>query len=141
VHLLPCSPPNGSLEPAPRTSLRTDSAQERWEGFWCLADDRYYARCVRADGTEQWHCFADKPAKGRWARNVRGASYVNVRGTSYVSVRGPTFVATQDARRTLTQVARRTLTLDARRTILVGKYGQRALLVRMVRRSRARRPR
>jgi hypothetical protein len=60
VHLLPCSPPTGSLESAPRTSLRDDSAYVRWEGFWCVADEGYYARGVRADGTEQWYRIADE---------------------------------------------------------------------------------
>jgi len=148
VDLLPCNRPQGQLESAPRTSLRADSAQERWEGFWCVTDDRYYALCVRADGTEQWHCFGESAAKGRWSRsgNVRGTSYVSVRGPSSVSVRCTRPVDTQHARRTLTPdaprtltpVVPRTLTLDARRTILVGKYGQRSLLVRLVRRRRAR---
>src|SRR5688500_10350041 len=100
VDLIPCNRPQGPLESAPRTSLRADSAQGRWEGFWCVTDDRYYARCVRADGTEQWHCFGESPAKGRWSRNVRGTSYVSVRGTSSVSVRRTSTVETQDARRT-----------------------------------------
>ena len=60
VHLLPCNPPTGSLESAPRTSLRADSAYERWEGYWCLADEGYYARGVRADGTEQWYRIGDE---------------------------------------------------------------------------------
>jgi len=156
VDLIPCNRPQGPLESAPRTSLCADSAQGRWEGFWCVTDDRYYARCVRADGTEQWHCFGESPAKRRWARssNVRGTSYVSVRRTSYVSVRGASYVSmrrtsivdTQHARRTLTpaaprtltQVVPRTLTLDTRRTMLFGVYGRRVILVRLVRRRRAR---
>ena len=152
VDLISCNRPQGPLESAPRTSLRADSAEERWEGFWCVTDDRYYARCVRADGAEQWHSFGESSARGRWSRNVRGASYVSVRGTlsvrrtSYVSVRGMSSVDTQDARRTLTPdaprtltpAAPRTLTLDTRRTMLVGVYGRRSILVRFVRRRRAR---
>src|SRR5204863_9406392 len=60
VHLLPCSPPTGRLEPAPRTSLRADSAQERWEGWWDVGDESYYARSIRADGSDQWYRFADE---------------------------------------------------------------------------------
>lgn len=62
MHLLPCSRPTEQLEPAPRSALRADSAQERWEGHWSLADETYYARCVRADGTEQWYQVADDAA-------------------------------------------------------------------------------
>jgi len=60
VHLLPCNPPTGQLEPAPRTALRADSAQERWEGYWGVADEAYYARSVRTDGTDQWYRLADE---------------------------------------------------------------------------------
>lgn len=131
VDLFSCNRPQGPLESAPRTSLRADSAEERWEGFWCGTDDRYYARCVRADGTEQWHCFGESPAKRRW-------SSVAVRGPSYVSVRRTSTGDTEHAPRTLTPVVPRTLTLDARRTMLFGVYGKRSILVRLVRRRRAR---
>ena len=47
------------MEPAPHTSLRADTAEERWEGFWCDADERYYTRCARADGTESWFRLVD----------------------------------------------------------------------------------
>lgn len=40
--------------------MRADSAHERWEGFWCIADEGYYARCLRSDGSEQWYRFADE---------------------------------------------------------------------------------
>ncbi|MGH8526464.1 MAG: hypothetical protein ACREXY_20320, partial [Gammaproteobacteria bacterium] len=53
VQLRLCNPPTGPLESAPRSALREDTANERWEGFWCVADERYYARCVRRDGSEQ----------------------------------------------------------------------------------------
>jgi hypothetical protein len=138
VHLFPCSPPNGSLEPAPRTSLRSDSAQEQWQGFWCVADDRYYARCLSSDGSVQWHRYGDEPAKRRWDKHVRGPTYVSVRRPSSVDTHDAPRTLTRVARRTLTQAASRTLTLDARRTVLVGKFGQRAFLVRLVRRRRAR---
>ena len=127
MHLLRCNPPQGSLESAPRTSLRADSAQERWEGFWCADDDRYYTRCARADGSEQWYRFAYENT----ARVLPfHTPYVSVRGTSSVSVRRTSTVDTQDAPRTLT--------LDTRRTMLFGVYGQRSILVRLVRRRRAR---
>jgi hypothetical protein len=61
VRLVPCNRPDGTLEVAPRTSLCTDSATEKWEGFWCLADERYYARRTRAGGGEQWYHIADEP--------------------------------------------------------------------------------
>jgi hypothetical protein len=51
------------LEIAPRTSLRADSALERWEGFWCVSDEGYYVRCVRSDDTEQWYRVSDETAK------------------------------------------------------------------------------
>ena len=60
MHLRPCSRPSGSLESAPRTSLRADAAHERWEGYWCVADEDYYTRCIRSDGTEQWFRIADE---------------------------------------------------------------------------------
>ncbi|HEU4993660.1 MAG TPA: hypothetical protein VFT29_02535 [Gemmatimonadaceae bacterium] len=59
MHLSPCSPPQGSLESAPRTSLRADTPHESWDGFWCLADEGYYTRCRRSDGTEQWYRIAE----------------------------------------------------------------------------------
>ena len=60
VQLLPCVRPDGLMESAPRTSLRADSPQERWEGFWCVTDERYYTRCVRDDGAEQWYRLVDE---------------------------------------------------------------------------------
>jgi hypothetical protein len=53
------------LEVAPRSSLCADSAIEKWEGYWCLADERYYARCVRADGAEQWFHLVDEAPRPR----------------------------------------------------------------------------
>jgi hypothetical protein len=32
---------------------------EQWNGFWCLTDGKYYARCVERDGREVWFCIAD----------------------------------------------------------------------------------
>jgi len=60
VQLLSCPKPAGSLETAPPTSLRADSADERWDGFWSVADERYYARCTRTDGTEHWFRLVDE---------------------------------------------------------------------------------
>jgi hypothetical protein len=69
VQLLPCNRPSGSLETAPRTSLRVDSAEERWEGFWSDADEGYYTRCTYADGTERWFRLADEaPREERFER-------------------------------------------------------------------------
>lgn len=64
MQLLPCNRPTGQLEIAPRSSLCVDSARERWEGFWNVQDDRYYARCVR-DEAESWYRIADEPARAR----------------------------------------------------------------------------
>ena len=51
------------MESAPRTSLRADSARERWEGYWCIADEGYYTRCVGPDGSDQWFRFADEDTR------------------------------------------------------------------------------
>ncbi|HJQ20471.1 MAG TPA: hypothetical protein VJ867_09005 [Gemmatimonadaceae bacterium] len=59
MHLLPCSRPTVVLEPAPRSALRADSAQERWEGFWGVENEAYYARCIRTDGSDQWYRLVD----------------------------------------------------------------------------------
>lgn len=40
--------------------MRADSAQERWEGWWDVSDESYFARCVRADGSDQWYRVADE---------------------------------------------------------------------------------
>ncbi|HEX7938800.1 MAG TPA: hypothetical protein VF483_07380 [Gemmatimonadaceae bacterium] len=69
MQLLPCNRPTGSLETAPRTSLGTDSPQETWEGFWCIADEGYYTRCTYADGRECWFRLADEaPREDRYDR-------------------------------------------------------------------------
>lgn len=64
VQLLPCQRPSGSLESAPRTSLRDDSEHGQWEGFWSIADEGYYTRCTRGDGSEQWYRVCDEPRTG-----------------------------------------------------------------------------
>src|SRR5437868_2517995 len=70
VHLLSCDRPQGPLESAPRTSLREDSAHEHWEGFWNLADEGYYTRCTRSDGSQQWFQVIDE-ASGRDVESAR----------------------------------------------------------------------
>jgi hypothetical protein len=67
VHLLPCSQPIGLLEPAPRTALREDSADERWDGFWSVTDEGYYARCTTIEG-ESWYRLVDQPNVARPGR-------------------------------------------------------------------------
>ena len=70
MQLLSCNRPSGSLESAPRTSLRADSPQETWEGFWCLTDDVYYTRCTGSDGREYWFRMADEsPREESWERH------------------------------------------------------------------------
>ncbi len=69
VQLLPCNCPTGSLETAPRTSLRADTAGERWEGFWSTADEGYYTRCSYADGSDAWFRLVDEaPREERFER-------------------------------------------------------------------------
>lgn len=58
VHLVPCHPPVGELDGAPRTSLSENSASESWDGFW--SEERYYTRCTRDDGSVQWYRVADE---------------------------------------------------------------------------------
>jgi hypothetical protein len=42
-----------------------DSASGRWDGFWCIEDDRYYARCQRDGSREQWFQIADETPRAR----------------------------------------------------------------------------
>lgn len=79
MHLLPCNRPIGTLESAPRTSLRADSAHERWDGFWSDLDGRYYTRCTRHTGSEQWYRFGEESAGA--------ASRVSVRETRVLPLR------------------------------------------------------
>jgi hypothetical protein len=109
VQLLPCVPPSGSLEPAPRTSLRADSPQEHWEGFWGVTDERYYTRCVRDDGTEQWYRLVDE-APGTEMNVVRSRV---IRFPSSSAVRTEVF-------------GMRLLSRDGRRPILVGTARRRS---------------
>ena len=114
MHLLPCKRPIGSLESAPRTSLRADSSHERWEGYWCVADEGYYARCVRADGSEQWYRVADEGAR----ESVAEPRVLPLRPRT-----------TRDIQRTITN--------DGRRMLLLSRVGQRPILVGSRRRSPA----
>jgi hypothetical protein len=130
VDLLPCNRPEGRLEQAPRTSLRADSVQENWEGFWCLADDRYYTRCTRSDGSQQWYGIGDSRRTGvlplRRTSYPPAARVPGVRRAWYVSVRDEQRKLTNEAPRKLTDQARRTVMLVSRvgrRSILVGRRG------------------
>jgi hypothetical protein len=65
VDLYRSLPPQGTLERAPRTALQprtrgVDEAREQWEGFWCVEDDRYYARCTLSDGSVEWYSIRDE---------------------------------------------------------------------------------
>jgi hypothetical protein len=112
VRLLPCNPPNGSLESAPRTSLRKDTRDERWDGFWCLADEKYYARCTSAHGVEQWYRVVDEP---------RSESVVEPRKARVLPLRRRDARARNDVSRTMLLWAP-----SGRRPILVGTRPPRA---------------
>lgn len=99
VQLLPCNRPTGILESAPRTSLRADSAHERWEGYWSVSDEGYYARCACDDGSEQWYRVADE---------VTNESLTDSRVIPF---------------------RRRKVTYDARQMLLISRPGQRPILV------------
>ena len=109
MQLLPCNRPTGSLEAAPRTSLRADSPQEKWDGFWCVADEGYYTRCTYTDGRECWFRMADETPRddhfdGPRARVIRFSSKR----------------ATEDV------VAMRLISSRGRRPVLVGASRRRA---------------
>ena len=67
VHLISCARPKGILEPAPATSLGEAVEGEQWDGFWCDDDERFYARCVAAAGTERWFRIGDVAETARAA--------------------------------------------------------------------------
>ena len=116
MRLLPCLPPSGSLEPAPRTSLRKDTRDETWDGFWGVEDEQYYARCTSAHGVEQWYRVIDEP---RSVTRTRGARPVRVL---------PLPVSHHDARVARGDVTRTMLLFapSGRRPILVGTRPPRA---------------
>lgn len=127
VQLLPCNRPTGILESAPRTSLRADSAHERWEGFWSVSDEGYYTRCVRDDGSQQWYRVADEVSN----ESITDSRVIPFRRRK----------VTHDSRRTLTFDVPRTLTHDARQMLLISRPGQRPILVGVSRRGSRMRPR
>ena len=112
MRLLPCNPPNGSLESAPRTSLRKDTRDERWDGFWSLADEKYYARCTSAHGVEQWYRVVDEP---------RSESVVEPRKARVLPMRRRDARGRDDVSRTMLLWAP-----SGRRPILVGTRPPRA---------------
>jgi hypothetical protein len=63
MQLVPCARPSGPLERAPRTSLRVNSEAERWDGFWSVVDEAYYARCTALNGAEDWFCYVEIPER------------------------------------------------------------------------------
>ncbi len=71
MHLVPCIRPEGALESAPASSLRAASAGERWEGFWSVADERFYTRCTGPDGREAWYRIVDLAAPKTRRRDPR----------------------------------------------------------------------
>jgi hypothetical protein len=54
MHLVSCTRPIEPLEDAPCSSLLSENANGAWTGFWSTKDEGYYARCRRADGSEEW---------------------------------------------------------------------------------------
>lgn len=117
VHLLPCNRPIGTLESAPRTSLRADSSHERWDGFWSDRDGRYYTRCTRDNGSEQWYRFGEESA--------RIASRVSARETRVLPMRPRSRAL--GAERAQSNVQRMLLvSRDGGRPILVGTSRRRS---------------
>jgi hypothetical protein len=111
VQLLPCKRPVGPLESAPRTSLREDSAQERWEGFWSTVDEGYYARCTTPDGAENWYRVADESRRrGREVRVIplRRALTHRSDGTRTITTSRMLYVARERQRPILIGTSRRT---------------------------------
>jgi hypothetical protein len=49
--------------------VNTDA--ERWDGFWSIVDEAYYARCTRGDGNEEWFCYVEEPYRGASAEPAR----------------------------------------------------------------------
>jgi len=107
------------LESAPRTSLREDSAHEQWEGFWSVADEGYYTRCVRADGSEQWYRVVDE------APRVAEPRVISLRAR-----------LTRDVLRAAAHDARRAGVPD-QMMLMPASKGRRLTLVGTLRRSRA----
>jgi hypothetical protein len=134
VDLQRCSPPQGRLEPAPRTSLRAPDAagetQDSWDGFWGT-DERYYTRCTRSDGSELWYRITDQVEPGVLA--FRRTSYVSVRRTPAVA-----YIAQKAAAQLIpthdTNDARGKLSQDSgRKFVRVGRIQGKSVIVGVVR--------
>ena len=119
MQLLPCNQPSGTLEPAPRTSLRADTPDERWEGFWCDADERYYTRCTRRDGAEAWFRLVDEMPLDDAAAGVRIFKFPSS-SAAKITVTGMRLLGNSGKRPILVGTARR-----APRTRTVGAGGGR----------------
>ena len=96
MHLVPSTPPTGTLEVAPRTALRESTSREQWDGFWCVDDDRYYARCSRSDGTVRWFRIAEARVRVR-----RDARVLPLRRLTYVSAVRRTILLGRYGRRSI----------------------------------------
>jgi hypothetical protein len=94
--------------------LHAPSAHERWDGFWCVSDERYYTRCRQLDGREQWYRIADASTS---------LTPAHVRESRVLPLR-PRRIAAPDGRVVLSRDARRTLLFvsvrSCGRDILVG---------------------
>ena len=59
MDLISCTPPAVALDSAPVSSLRSERANERWDGFWG-EDDGFYVRLTRVDAESvEWFRLAD----------------------------------------------------------------------------------
>lgn len=62
MDIIACPAPDGasdgSLEPAPLSSLLPTDGAAAWRAFWGM-DDRYYACLRTADGVERWFRIAE----------------------------------------------------------------------------------
>lgn len=76
MHLSPCHAPPGQLEPAPSTSLREAAAGEQWDGFWCVADERYYTRCTGPSGRVQWYRIDERAVSARLGARAKSAAII-----------------------------------------------------------------
>jgi hypothetical protein len=60
--------------------VNTDA--ERWDGFWSVVDEAYYARCTHQDGGEEWFCYVEEPYRGTSPEPVRRRIAVSNRDES-----------------------------------------------------------
>lgn len=105
MHLIPCNHPAGLLEPAPRSSVSACADGGCWDGFWSVADERYYARLTRANGRQEWFRFADEEVAILPAREPRvlplrrrGARH-GARQTLFIGTRGGRVILVGRSRR------------------------------------------